>query len=148
MVLSNTLELENEEAYLDYFYTNFIKQKIHTFDGIRIYFRKGHFYHAFFETTISHKDCFSLERARHMPEILTILQSPCAICHCGWNSKEKRHDYNRRVSFLLGTFLVVVILSRNKQTGVLTGEFITCFEADAITFSRIQQDPLWNASMI
>jgi len=148
MVLSNTLELGNEQAYLDYFYKYFIRQEIFTFDGIRIYFRKSHFYHAFFETNVAHKDCFSLDRARHMPDILTILQSPVSICRCGWNNREQRHDYHRRVSYLLGTFLVVVLLSRNKQTGVVTGEFITCFEADEITFSRIQKDPIWNASMI
>ena len=44
MTLSNTLELENEIAYLDYFVENLIKQKIYTHDGIRIHFRKGHFY--------------------------------------------------------------------------------------------------------
>lgn len=148
MVLSNTMELESENAYLDYFVKNFIKQSIYTHDGIRIHFRKGHFYHAFFESTISHKDCFSFNRARHMPEILTILQSPAATCHCGWNNKERRHDPHRRVAYLLGTFLVVIILNRNKSNGKLSGDFLTCFEADEFTFKRVKQDPLWDALML
>lgn len=148
MTLSNTLELENEIAYLDYFVKNLIRREIYTHDGIRIHFRKGHFYHAFFETTVSHKDCFSFDRARHMPEILTILQSPAATCHCGWNNKERKHDPNRRVAYLLGTFLVVIILNKNRNTGKLTGEFLTCFEADESTFNRVKRDPLWDVSMI
>lgn len=148
MILPPTLELENEQAYLDYFYKNYMKQKICTFDGFRIYFRKGHFYHAFFETTVAHKDTFSKDRARHMPEIRTILESPESICRCGWIPQEHRHDYRKRVSYLLGPFIVVVFLTRNQNTGIITGEFITCFETDEFAFSRIQQDPLWDASMI
>jgi hypothetical protein len=142
------LDLPTESDYLEYFIENYCRQEIFTKDGIRIRFRKSHFYHAFFETTISHKDCFSIERAQHMPEIKKILQSKNSRCHCGWDSKKHRIDPHKRVSYILGPFVVIVLLHRNKDTGVISGEFITCFEAEDITFNRIKADPIWDASMV
>jgi hypothetical protein len=142
------LELSTESEYLEYFVENYCRQKIFTHDGFRIYFRKKHFYHAFFDTVVSHKDYFSVERAQHMPEIKKILQSEKSKCHCGWDSRKKKFNPRRRVSYILGPFVVIVQLNRNKKTKNISGDFITCFEADEITFKRIKSDPVWDISMI
>src|SRR5690554_3941707 len=106
------LELFTESDYLEYFVENYCRQEIFTHDGIRIHFRRKHFFHAFFYTIVSHKDHFSVERAQHMPEIKKILQSKKVKCHCGWDSKKKRLNPRRRVSFILGPFVVIVQLNR------------------------------------
>lgn len=147
MACSN-LQLKSELEYLEYFTENFCKQEIFTNDGIRIYFRRCHFYHAFFESVWTNKDTFSLARARRMPDVLPILQSPSAQCRCGWDRKTGSFSASKRVSFLTDPFVVVVLLKRNKKTGLIQGEFITCYTATSRTYQLILQNPRWNASMI
>lgn len=144
----SNLQLGSESDYLAYFTENFCEQVIYTNDGIRIHFRKHHFYHAFFESDLSKKDTFSLARACRMPDILPILQSPSAEYRCGWDNKTRKFSASKRVAFLMDPFVVVVLLKRNKKTGQIQGEFITCYQANPRTFQLILQNPRWDVSMI
>lgn len=56
----------NVNEYREYFEKNYCNKVIMTFDNIRVYFRKEHFNHAFFESSKFNKikDKFSFERAK------------------------------------------------------------------------------------
>lgn len=147
MTISN-LQLGSESDYLSYFIENFCNRLLYTKDGIRVFFRKNHFYHAFFETVNVNKDTFSLDRARRMPDILPTLQSPFSDYRCGWDSKKKKHIATKRVAILKDSFVVVILLKQNKRTGHLQGEFITCYTATNWTHQRILTNPIWDISML
>lgn len=114
---------------------------INTKDGIRIRFRKNHFYHAFFESNRSNKDTFSLARASRMPDVLSILQSPSSEFRCGWDNKTRKHSASKRVAFHPpDPFVVVVLIRRNKKTGELEGEFITCYPANPRFLRSVREE--------
>jgi len=84
-----------------------------------------------------------------MPDVLSILQSPSSEFRCGWDYKTRKHSASKRVAFHPpDSFVVVVLIRRNKKTGELEGEFITCYQANPRTYQKILQNPKWDASMI
>jgi hypothetical protein len=91
MVMPPLLNLANEAAYRAHYERTCCRAAIVTHDGIRVYFSKDRFGHAFFESTDrrGNKDLFSIARAERMDWIAAALADPAAICYQGWNSKSR-----------------------------------------------------------
>ncbi|OUI98323.1 hypothetical protein [Acetobacter sp. DsW_54] len=145
MVTPSLLKLATEAAYREHFEKKYCRGGICTHDGIRVYFKKEDFDHAFFEsplrngvksTTLSHI------RAERMDWIAATLANPAADLFQGWNKKEGCYDASRCVCIVFGNFVVVIRLSKNTQ-GTLKANFVTCYEADN-SITKIRQSPLWN----
>lgn len=100
-----------------------------TFDGIAVRFRKHRFDHCFFES--SHrdkvKDRFSTLRAERMDWIKAALADPASERYWGWDGKKKCYDHTRRVTVVMGNYVVVIML-----TGAKTADFVTAYVADTV----------------
>jgi len=140
------LHCESEEEYRICYENNYCRTPILTFDGIRIFFKKECFKHAFFESTNrdGRKNLFSQVRASRMNWIKKTLLSPDASLFQGWNKKSKTYSSNRRVAVVVDNFVVVIRLSLNRK-GILKGEFITCYEANN-SIEKIRESPRWDKS--
>ena len=104
----------------------YCRQKIKTFDDISVRFHKRDFDHAFFESKMSKDDTFSTIRAEKMDWIKAALQDPNSERYVGWNKRRKRHDPRRRVTVVMGDYVVVIGLSKKGA-----GNFITAYVADS-----------------
>jgi hypothetical protein len=110
-----------------------------TFDGIPVRFRKNTFDHAFFESTHSKDDTFSKKRAERIDWIKAALEDPHSERYVGWDNRRKRYDRRRRVTVVMGDYVVVIELTR-KDTAL----FRTAFVADSgRTLNLIRQSPCW-----
>ena len=80
------LNLADEAAYRGHFERSCCGGNIATHDGIRVYFRRQDFDHAFFESSGRRveNDVFSLVRAQRMDWIVAALADPAAACFQGW----------------------------------------------------------------
>jgi len=138
------LELEKDEDYKIFYYKNYCKKPIITFDGIPIYFKKERFEHAFYESSDRRgsKDIFSPNRARRLLWIKYILQNNLATVLQGWNRKKKIYDPCMRVAFRWDEFVVIVRISFRKD-GKIKGNFVTCYLADN-SIGKIKKAPKWN----
>lgn len=138
------LDYDSEEEYRTHYINNYCRTPILTFDGIRIFFDRNRFGHAFFESTNrdGRKNLFSSIRASRMNWIKTTLLSKEASLFQGWDKKTKAYNLNSRVAVVIDNFVVVIRLSLNRND-VLKGKFITCYEADN-SISKIKESPMWN----
>ncbi|MBF0612381.1 MAG: hypothetical protein G8345_09775 [Magnetococcales bacterium] len=85
------------------------------------------------------KDTFSLTRAERLGWIGEALRDPNSDRFVGWDSKNKRHDRNRRVTVVMGDYVVVIGLS-----GMKTARFITAYVADTpASLAKIKAGPRW-----
>ena len=85
------------------------------------------------------KDQFSVLRAERIDWIGEALQDPTAELYAGWDRKRKKHDYRRRVTIVVGNYVVVIRL-----TGVSSAVFVTAYVADSrSTIERIRKSPRW-----
>lgn len=137
------LILSDDAAYRQHFEHNYCNGVIITHDGIRVYFSKQDFDHAFFESSgrRGEKDVFSIVRAQRMNWIAAALSDPAAVCYQGWDNKNKCHDVRRRVAVVVQDFVVVISLS-TRRDGAIKAKFVTCYRADN-SIGKIQQSPLW-----
>ena len=123
------LKLATEADYRRYFENTYCHRTITTFDGIIVRFRKHNFDHCFFEP--SHrdtvKDKFSTLRAERMDWIKAALADPMSERYGGWNRRKKCYDHTRRVTVVMGNYVVVIAL-----TGTRTADFITAYAADIV----------------
>lgn len=145
MVMPPLLTLATEADYRQHFEATYCRGVISTHDGIRVYFKKEDFDHAFFESTFRNgvKDTMlSQIRAERMNWIAATLADPTADRFQGWDSKNGRYDVTRCVSVVFGDFVVVIRLGK-KADGTLKANFVTCYEADN-SIGKIRQSPLWN----
>jgi len=135
----------SENEYKEYFEKNYCNKVIMTFDNIRVYFRKEHFKHAFFESSKFNKikDKFSFERAKRIDWIAATLKNKNSKLFKGWNGKKKMVNPNRRVAYCFKNYIVVIEIKKSKE-GILKGEFITAFSASNKTIKRICSSPIWN----
>ena len=143
MRLPDLLILEAEREYLTYYREEYCRKGVVTFDGIRVYFRKSRFSHAFYESSNrdGRKDKFSKIRAQRMGWIRAMLENADSDLFQGWDNKRKRYDPGRRVCVVYGDF-VVILRIRLKKNGTLTAEFITCYQADN-SIGKIRNSPKW-----
>lgn len=119
---------------------------IMTFDEIAVRFRKSDFKHCFFESVNAKDDTFSPKRAARIDWIKAALEDVTSERFVGWDSKKKRYDRNRRVTVVMGNYVVVMAI-----TGHKTASFITAYVADSPrtpsrprnTLDMIRQSPRW-----
>lgn len=137
------LYLENESSYKEYYQKVYCRGKIHTFDGIRVYFKESRFGHAFYETPLGgeYKSQFSNKRAERIDWIKATLENPKAELYKGWDRDSKKVNPNRRVSIVYEDFVVIIDISK-KKSGIKKAEFITAFTAGK-SLEKIRNNPRW-----
>lgn len=137
------LTLADEAAYRRHFEQTYCRGAVTTHDGIRVYFNKKDFDHAFFESSSrrGEKDVFSPVRAERMDWIATALADPTAPCFQGWVKKTNSYSATRRVAVVMGDFVVVIAISRNRDK-TLKANFVTCYHADN-SIGKIVASPRW-----
>ena len=120
---------------------------IQTFDGIAVRFRKANFDHCFFESSKRDraKDQFSSKRAERVDWIKHALEDPHSERYQGWDRDRKAYDRNRRVTIVMGDYVVVIAL-----VGPKDADFITAYVADSPskpgrpnTLDMIRRGPKW-----
>jgi hypothetical protein len=126
-----------------HFEAHYCRVTIHTFDGIRVFFPRSAFQHAFFHSKRGRvavkTSVFARERAKRMDWIAAALQDPSSDRFVGWDSKTKAYDFSRRVTLVQGDYVVVIAI-----TGPGKASFITAFVADsATTLAAIRSSPRW-----
>lgn len=136
------LKLADEAAYRAHFVTQYCNGPIMTHDGLPVFFERGKFDHAFFESVNARDDTFSRVRAERMAWIKLTLQDATADRFQGWNKAKKCYEPHRRVEVVHEDFVVVLQISR-KQNGHLKAKFVTCFQADN-SIGRIRKSPAWS----
>lgn len=141
--MSPLLTLADEAAYRQHFERTYCRGVIATHEGIRVYFRKEDFDHAFFESSgrRGENDIFSPVRAERMDWIAVALADPTAPCFQGWVKKTKSYNATRRVAVVMGNFVVVIAIGRRKDN-VLKANFVTCYCADN-SIGKILASPRW-----
>lgn len=144
MVIPPLLTLTDEPAYREHYERTLCRGGIFTYDEIPVFFHKAKFDHAFFESSTrrGEKDVFSSVRAARMDWIAAALADPEALRVQGWIKKAQCHDPTRRVTVVLGDFVVVIALSKRRRDGRLKGNFITCYKADN-SIAKILAAPRW-----
>lgn len=138
------LRLADEAAYQNHFERTFCRAVVVTHDGIRVFFAKKEFRHAFYESSKRDrvKDTFSLDRAQRMDWIIETLTNPAATRYQGYIRATKKYDPTRCVGVVLEDFVVVLSLSLARG-GCLKANFVTCYKADN-SIGKIQTSPLWD----
>lgn len=138
------VEYNNPYEYKAHFEETYCKAPILTFDGIKVFFSKSDFKHAFYESSDRRgaKDLFSTVRAKRIDWIKITLQNVNANIYQGWDKKRKVYMPHRRVSVVYEDFVVIISLSLNRS-GELKGKFITCYQADN-SIEKIKSSPMWN----
>lgn len=137
------LKLADEAAYRAHYERTLCRGGIFTHEGIPVFFRREEFYHAFFESSTrrGENDVFSSVRAERMDWIAAALADPGAQRFQGWLQRERRHDPTRRVTVVMGDFVVIIALSKRRD-GRLKANFITCYRADN-SIGKIIAAPPW-----
>ncbi|MDD4505845.1 MAG: hypothetical protein PHE60_05715 [Sulfurospirillaceae bacterium] len=135
--------LSSVSEYQLYYEETYTKKPLLSFDGIPIFFAKYRFSHAFYESSDRRgaKDIFSLQRAERMDWIKYTIESDQSLLLKGWDAVTRQYFSNRRVSILYEDFVVVIILTLNKE-GQLKGSFLTCYQADN-SIEKIKSSPIW-----
>jgi hypothetical protein len=142
MALPTFVEYDTEDEYRRHFEEVYCREKIAAFDGIKVKFRKSKFEHCFFESSNKNqeKDTFSIERAKRIDWIKTALETPHGELRVGWSKKYKCYDRKRRVTIIMGNYVVVIeLLKKNGKKA----DFITAYVADNSTLEKIRKGPEW-----
>lgn len=143
MPLPPLLILQSEDDYRNHYEATCCRAGIITFDGIRVFFDRGRFEHAFFESTRRDgiKDQFSEVRAQRMDWIRATLENPVADLFQGWDQKWQRYDAGSRVCVVYEDFVVIIRLKLTGN-GELRGRFLTCYQADN-SIGKIRESKRW-----
>jgi len=79
--------------------------------------------------------------------VKTTLQDPKSERFVGWDSAKKRYDDSRRVAIVMGNYIVVIALLREKER---QARFITAYVGDTVrkkgrlsTIELIRSGPIW-----
>ncbi len=141
------LRLASEIEYRQVFEREYCHSPIVTFDGIPVRFRRRQFDHCFFESTNRDgvKNQFSALRSERILWIKAALQDPTSERYYGWDRDRQRYERSRRVTVVMGNYVVVISL-----TGTETADFITAYVADTVgyngrksTIDKIRSGPKW-----
>jgi len=135
------VQYATEQDYRSHFERLYCCGALQCFDGIAVRFRKTDFDHCFFESSNRDgvKDEFSTLRAERIDWIQAALQDGQADLFVGWDGKKRRYDPGRRVTLVMGNYVVVIRL-----TGQQKARFVTAFVADSQrTLNRIKKGPRW-----
>lgn len=132
---------QTEQEYRIHFERMYCRGELQCFEGIMVRFRKKDFAHCFFESSNRDgvKDQFSRQRAERIDWIKAALQDGQADIFVGWDRSKRRYDHSRRVTLVMGDYVVVIRLTGQKKA-----VFVTAFVADsAMTLDRIKGSPRW-----
>ena len=137
------LDLASIEEYREYFESNYCDplKPVLTFDDIWVRFFPDMFDHAFFKSARRRekdKSLFSEERAVRMGWIRTALEDPNAVLKIGWDKESNSYDNDRRVAFVNGNYVVIIVLVAEDRA-----RFITAYVADNDTIKKILEGPDW-----
>jgi hypothetical protein len=136
------VEYATEEEYRRHYEESYCAKggEIKTPDGIRVFFPKNAFDHAFRKARDRQrrdKKLFSRHRAQRIDWIRWVLENPAADLYQGWSRDKKKVDKKRRVA-LCDSYVVVIALR-----GPDKAFFVTAFDADWKTVARIRTNPEW-----
>ena len=127
------------KQYGAHFHSAYCRGPVTTFDGIAVRFRRTDFDHCFFESVSAKDDTFSSARAERIDWIKAALQDPNSERYLGWDKKKRKYRKDRRVTVVMGNYVVVIAL-----TNASSGDFVTAFVADnASTLQKIRTSPKW-----
>ncbi len=135
-----------EDEYKAHYENVYCQAPIVCFDGICVRFRKEQFKHAFSESVGGGKDnLFSKKRAERIDWIKTALEDPNSERFVGWDRDTKSYDYGRRVTVVMGNYVVVIAILKNNFAN-----FVTAYLADSTarrgkpaTIDLIRSAPKW-----
>ncbi len=138
----------SEAEYRSYYEREYCTKYIETFDGIRVFFSKRRFKHAFYESTQRNetKNQFSKVRAERIDWIKATLEDKDSDQFQGWDRKKRKYDPNFRVSNAFEDFVVVLRIAKT-SSGRLKAEFWTAYKADN-SISRIKSSPHWDPKLV
>lgn len=147
MSYPSLLLLKDLDEYKKYWIKNYCQQGIKTFDGIVVFFRQQDFEHAFYESVNQRDDTFSVKRAERIGWIAAALKDPKSQLYIGWDNRKKCYDNQRRVTIVMGNYVVVIAISKKMPK---QARFITAFVADTpsrpgrpSTIEQIKRSPKW-----
>lgn len=137
------LSYSTPNEYLEHYKKNYMREKIVSHDGIRVYFSEPKFWHTCETRDKNGKKCmFSHERASYLDWIKYTIESPNAELYKGYYPDKKKVEENRRVSIIADKYKVVLQLSLSKNEE-LKGNFITAFPIKG-NIDKAKQSPKWN----
>lgn len=131
--------------YKQHYEKHYCREKIFTFDSIRVFFRPSKFGHVFYESSArdGNKDKFSQSRAERIGWIRATLEHPDAELYQGWNKDDKVYDNSRRVSVVYDGFVVVIWMKKIHTSGKIeAADFVTAYVADN-SIGKIKNSPKW-----
>lgn len=136
------VKYESVQEYKEHFVNKYCKEPIKTFDEFEVKFYEDMFEHAFYESSDRRgsKDIFSLNRAERIDWIENVLKDEDAELYMGYDSKNKRNDWNRRVTIINeDNYVVVIQIIRDNRA-----KFVTAYVADSPnTAISIRQGLKW-----
>ena len=107
-----------EEQFREMWRSNYCRQAIYTYDGIRVKFYDSNFDHAFYESSdrrLGNKDVLSRRRLSRILWIKDALEDPDAELHVGYLSKNQLQSGKRRVTLVKGNYVVVIQLYKDNE---------------------------------
>lgn len=133
--------------YRDHYMRNYCRGIVHTFDGIRVFFREARFDHAFYISSRWNgpKDVFCQERAERIDWIGFTLGAPSAKLYQGWNQKLQCVEPDRRVAVVIDDYVVIIRMGLTREN-VLRADFVTAFCADR-SLAKIVSAPAWDRAV-
>lgn len=123
--------------YRQHFLSEYCLTPLETFDSNTVTFRPEDFGHAFFKGDFV-RDRFSWPRAERIDWIAKALRDPAAELSPGWVQSRQSYDYNRRVCFVAGEYVVVIKFVASGQA-----RFVTAYPADGRTPRLLKEAPRW-----
>lgn len=128
--------------YRQHYQANYCNVLVHTFDGLRVFFPRRQFDHAFYESSSRRtpdKSVFCRERAERIDWIAAALQDGTAELYVGWDNKKKALDPHRRVTIVYGDYVVILRIESQRRRA----SFITAFVGGEETLKKIRSNPTW-----
>lgn len=136
------LLLESVEQYRDYYNNTICKGPAPTIHGIKVFFSRDTFDHAFFESPLRDgvkETQLSYERAMRMGWIRSALVDPSSDWRAGWDRRKQCVDPATGVCITDEEFVVVIALNNRDPS---RAHFRTCYRADN-SIGKIRSKPCW-----
>ena len=138
-----------EEEFRQLWHDEYVIQTIYTHDGIHVHFYDNNFDHAFYESTgrnVSkksgeYKNVLSFQRLARIRWIKDVLMDKSALMFVGYDKMTKKYARNKRVSVVVGNYVVVIQLFFGKDN-TTHAKFITAYVADN-SIDKIIRSPIW-----
>ena len=147
MVRPAKVYYKTEEEYFEHYKRVYCREKVFTFDGIRVFFDPKRFFHAFYELDKTklyggHKSKFCFVRAKRIDWIKNVLESENSILYKGYN-KNVGYISDRRVAVISDDKYVVVLNMFFNSDNELCAKFNTAYCANK-SYNTIISGMLWD----